>query len=276
MKTKRILALLLAVGSLTVFTACEEALQSYANDYAYVNGKLQNSIGAIKDLGDILNGNSNKTENEKEEQQPNSDSSTPEAPTSVGFVTEAEYKSAIEQALTATNSTSRVEIGYSFTDNPDSTNYVYNYLNADSSAYYYGTDENGEFKRYFATVDGVTYLYETDGSVWTKSAYSETVDYSNARYSLLLNAFKEVYSSLTYKEDETVFRATTLTLTNPEDETDQETLREVTVKFVEKQFVSISYVTDTLNEDGDVIGHISYYLSIVDQGKTSVTLPSVE
>jgi hypothetical protein len=258
MKTKRILALLLAVGSLTVFTACEEALQSYANDYAYVNGKLQNSIGAIKDLGDILSGNANKTES------------------SVGFVTEAEYKSAIEQALNATNSTSRVEIGYSFTDTPDSTNYVYNYLNADSSAYYYGTDENGEFKRYFATVDGVTYLYETDGSIWTKSVYTETVDYSNARYSLLLNAFKEVYSSLTYKEDETVFRATTLTLTNPEDETEKETLRDVTVKFVEKQFVSISFVADTLNADGEVIENVSCYLSIVDQGKTSVALPSVE
>ena len=139
----------------------------------------------------------------------------------------------------------------------------------------YGTDENGEFKRYFATVDGVTYLYEMDGDSWVKYTFHQSVDYSNTRYSLFLNSFQEIYSSLTYKEDETVFRATTLTLTNPEDEMEKETLRDVTVKFVEKQFVSISFVADTLNEDGEVIENVSCYLSIVDQGKTSVTLPSV-
>ena len=56
MKIKRILALTLAIGSLTAFTACEEAFQAYLNDYEYVNEKLQGSVGALKDLSDILSG----------------------------------------------------------------------------------------------------------------------------------------------------------------------------------------------------------------------------
>ena len=265
MKLKKVFAIILAITSLAAFTACETALSLYAEDYEYITNKLQGSLNAAKDLADIASGK--PSSNNKQEEV------TIDA---VGFVTQAEYESAIEKAITATNSTAREEISYNFTDNPAaSLYYLHNSLNADDKGYYYGTDEGQEYAYYIATVEGENYIYEKLNGVWTQNAYTNEVDYSNAQYSEILNLLKTVYSQLTYNKDETVFKAESITFTNPEDETDTQTVTNVTVKFVEKEFSSLSFVTPVLNDENKAVGSTSYTLSIVDQGKTAVTLPQL-
>ena len=224
---------------------------------------------AAKDLADIVTGNTQNNQS-----------------IDSGFVTEAEYQTAIEQALALTNCTISGIIKYTNSDQAEPwLSLDYTYKMATDKKYIGGTDANGTYEYYYSKEEGVDYTYQKVDGEWAKTVSTKEIDYSNAKFAEILTPFKTVYSSLILNKDTLFFEGENVLLENEaqatqesqeSDETQeapQITLKSLKLKFNDKKLVFVEFSTEILTDVENVTCTLYYSLSFSNQGTTNVELP---